>query len=343
MSQCVSNPRFSVVIATHNRRDYVLETVRGVMEQTYPAHEIIVVVDGDRDNTAAAMREKYPDVVVFEQPNLGRSVARNTGISLATGDWVCFIDDDDLWHREKLQRTAEHIAAHPDAQAITNPVWFFSETEDGPTAGFGFVRDFVAKNLEECHRATENREASKNSWDYLKIHGQSYRLLLERNRGVMSASVVRKDTIIRGGCFCPMQAYGDDWTMFVNVARLTEWHTLPMALGFTRLHKTQSTFEVFNAMFTLSGMVNAWYGGRPMPDRLAAMEMIRELKKYGPIYREAVQDCFWSAIRKRQFRVAMMIRSAGSLLLPRVWDRIYMLLPPPLTWRWEYYFLGMHR
>ncbi len=343
VSPPAGRPRFSVVIATYNRRNLVLETVQSVKDQTYPAHEIIVVVDGCRDDTTSALRAAYPDVIIFEQQNLGRSVARNSGIAVATGDWVCFIDDDDLWHREKLELTAKHIAENPDCQAVTNPVWFFSETQDGPDTGFGFKRDFVAKDLSECHREAARVGVSINSWEYLKILGNSFKLLLERNRGVMSASVVRRDTIIRAGCFCPMQAYGDDWTMFVNVARLCEWHTLPQALGFTRLHRSQSTLEGYNAIYTLAGILNAWYGGRPLQGHVLGQEVLRELEKYGPVYREAIQDSFWSAIRRGQFGLARLIRSAGRMLLPRATDRLYTLVPPQITWRWERAFMGMHR
>ncbi|MGD0541920.1 MAG: glycosyltransferase family A protein [Tepidisphaeraceae bacterium] len=333
--------RFSAVIATYNRKDYVLETVRSVIEQTYAAHEIIVVDDGGDDGTAEAIRSRYPQVIVFAQKNLGRSVARNSGIALATGNWICFIDDDDLWHREKLEVSARYIESHPDCQAINNPIWFFSTRPDGPTRAFGFDRDFVAKDLEACHAAVSTGDPSTNPKEYLEIKGDSFRSLLERNRGVMSASMVRRDTLIRAGCFSPMQGYADDWTMFLNVARFAEWHTLDRRLGFTRLHETQSPGEL-NGLIIFAAQINAWFAGRSMPHRTTAAEMLMELSNYGLIYRRSLQGCFWEAIYSRNWRLAGLVRAAGRMLLPRRRDRLFMLIPPQVTWRYERYILGLH-
>ena len=330
-------PRFSVVIATMNRCQYLLETIASIKAQTFPAHEIIVVIDGGIDDSAQVVRTTYPDVIVFEQPNLGRAVACNSGIALATGDWVCFVDDDDLWHRDKLAVTARHIAENPETRAIRNPVWFFTDSPDGPTSGFGFDRDFVASNLHDCHRAVEAGDPSHNETDYLQIEGNSFRLLLERNRGVMSASVIHRQTLIRAGCFCPMQSYTDDWTLFLNVARLCEWHTLPQRLGFTRLHTTQSTGDVDNGLIILAGKVTAWYSGRPFPHRTKGTEALAELNTYGVVYRQIVQHCFWSALRERRFGLALLVRRLGHLLLPRTRDWLYVHIPPPITWRWARY------
>jgi len=339
-----NNVRFSAVISTYNRRDYVLETVESVHRQTYPAHEIIVVVDGGTDDTVARVRERYPDVVIVEQPNLGRSIAANSGIARATGEWICILDDDDLWHREKLEVSAQYINDNPDCMALNNPVWFFATKEDGPDSYPGFRRDFVARNLDECHQAVAEGDPSHNSTKYLQIKGNSFRLLLENNRGVVSASIVRRDILIRAGGFSPMQTHGDDWTMFVNVARMAEWHTLPKRYGFTRLHDTQSTANNDNVVFILASQVNAWYTGRPFPERIGGLDKTtEELKKYGSVYRTAVQVYFWEAMRAKEYRVARLVWTLGKMLLPNRADRVYAMTPPPVTWHYEHKVLGKHR
>ena len=130
----------------------------------------------------------------------------------------------------------------------------------------------------------------------------------------MSASVVRRETLIRAGGFCPMQSYTEDWTMFVNVARLTEWHTLPRRLGFTRLHIGQSSADMSNVISVLCGQVNAWYGGRPMPHRTRGLDMVRELKTYGTVYRAGVQGYLWNLIWNGHFRLAAIVYRLGWLL-----------------------------
>lgn len=334
--------KISAIIATFNRNGFAQEAVRSVLEQTAPAHETIVVVDGSTDDTAKAIRARFPHVRVIEQVNLGRSVARNTGVAAATGDWVAFLDDDDLWHRDKLERTCCYLAIHPECRALNNPVWIFGG-QASHNYDSVFRRDFVAESLDECHAAAEKADPTQNGFDYLQVRGESYRRLLERARGVMSASVLHRETLLRAGCFSPMHACGEDWVMFMNVARLTEWHTLAERLGFSRIHAAQSTNNAGNALSTLATMINAWCGGRPMPHHTAGVAMFKELAKYGREYRSVVQDSFWRAIRAGDLRSARIIQALGRVLLPRRVDRYYACLPPPLTWRVERYLFGMHK
>ena len=334
--------KVSVVIATYNRDAYAQEAVRSVLAQTSPAAEVIVVVDGSTDGTAANIRERFPQVRVIEQPNLGRSVARNTGIAAATSRWIAFLDDDDLWHREKLEKTQNYLEKHPECRALNNPIWIFGG-KTSHSYDSVFKQDFVAETLEECHMAAEHADPDRNGFEYLSVKGESYRRLLERARGVMSASVVHRETLIRAGCFSPMHSCGEDWLMFINVARITEWHTLPERLGFSRIHIAQSTNDSGNALSTLATMINAWCGGRPMPHAVRGLSFFKELAQYGREYRSVVQNCLWRAIRAGDLRSASIIHALGRVLLPRRIDRCYACLPPPLTWRVERYLLGMHK
>ena len=187
------------------------------------------------------MQEKFPNVIVLDHADFGRSIARNTGVALASGEWICLLDDDDLWHREKLAATMAYLEENPHAPALNHPMWYFSNAESGPSHYVCYKRDLVAQDLEECHRKVENGLNSRNSPEYLKVKGNSFGLIMESARGIISSTVVRRDILIQAGGFCPMQSYGEDWTMFLNVARLTECHTIPRWLGFARLHSLQST------------------------------------------------------------------------------------------------------
>src|SRR5207249_6277270 len=122
-----------------------------------------------------------------------RSVATNRGAFQAQHDWICLLDDDDLWHRDKLAAVDRYLDEHPECAALNHPVWFFRADPDGSeTSSFGFEVDFVARTLDECHAAVEAGDPSRNDVTYLDIRGRSYRKLLERNRGAYSASVIRR-------------------------------------------------------------------------------------------------------------------------------------------------------
>jgi glycosyltransferase involved in cell wall biosynthesis len=332
-------PKVSVIIATCNRREFVVEAVRSVLEQTLPAHEVIVVVDGSTDGTAQEVRRAYPQVRIIEQANAGVSLARNRGVAAATGDWIGFVDDDDYWHRDKLKVVVEYLAAHSDCQAVNHPLWYFS-AEGGPAERMWIGRDFVADSLEACHAAADARglpaetqaERLRTTW------GRSFEMMLRKDRGLTSGTLVRRETLIRAGLFPVAQSENEDWTMFVNVARLCEWHTIPMRLGFNRFHGEQNIKgSVVQGLFSLAGTVNAWYTGRPLKRHVRGLAFLRELAEYGPDYRGAIQGFHWNALRAGDFGTARRIRAVGRLLLPRPTDYWYAMVPPPLTWRWQHY------
>ena len=100
------NIRFSIIIPTYNRADMIAETIESVINQTHYDWELILIDDGSTDNTKEVvskfikqdLRIRY----VFQE-NAERSVARNNGIQNAKGDWICFLDSDDLFASNHLE------------------------------------------------------------------------------------------------------------------------------------------------------------------------------------------------------------------------------------------------
>ncbi len=95
------SPLVSVIITTYNRGAMVEEAIESVLQQDFLDYEMIVVDDGSTDGTNDALR-KYNQVNYFYQENQGISRARNQGLALSQGDFVCFLDSDDLWLPNKL-------------------------------------------------------------------------------------------------------------------------------------------------------------------------------------------------------------------------------------------------
>jgi len=322
---------FAAVVATRNRRALVEEAVASLVQQRRQPDEILVVDDGSTDGTAELLMARYPEITVVRQAWLGQSIARNTGISRARSEWVCFLDHDDLWQRDKLAEVERYLSANPDCEALNHPMWFFATSEDGPVGRFGLHRDFVAADLAVCHTAAELAGEGHDS-SYLRIRGHSYERLLVRNAGALSATAVRRETAIRAGAFPPGRA--EDWRFFRNVARLAEWHTLERWLGFVRLHLEQTTMTEVQSAHLLAAYVEAWWGGRPDPARPLSSDEVRErLSGFGRPYREMVQEFLWGAIRARRWNLAVLDYHLGAAILPRRRDRAWALLPLPLTYR----------
>lgn len=92
----------SVILPVYNGIPYVASAIRSILAQAYEPLEIIVVDDGSTDDTAGVIQEFGPPVRYYHQHNQGSSVARNYGIAQAKGEWLAFLDADDLWAPNKL-------------------------------------------------------------------------------------------------------------------------------------------------------------------------------------------------------------------------------------------------
>ena len=93
---------FSVVIPSYNRSSMTVDAVNSVLGQTFRDFEIIVVDDGSTDDTEKMLSDFGDQISYHKQVNSGVASARNNGIALSTGHYVCYLDSDDLWHPEKL-------------------------------------------------------------------------------------------------------------------------------------------------------------------------------------------------------------------------------------------------
>ncbi len=105
-------PRFSVVIPTYNRAALLAAALASVRAQTLLPHETIVVDDGSTDNTASLLAAT-PGIRAIHQANAGPGPARNAGLAAATGEYIAFLDADDLWLPWTLQTFARAIASAP--------------------------------------------------------------------------------------------------------------------------------------------------------------------------------------------------------------------------------------
>jgi glycosyltransferase involved in cell wall biosynthesis len=117
----------SAVIPTFDRAGPVCRALASVLAQTRLPDEVIVVDDGSRDDTAARVAADFPGGTLLRQDNRGVSAARNLGVAKSTGEWVAFLDSDDEWMPEKLERQCDallrqpgHVLCHTDEVWIRN-------------------------------------------------------------------------------------------------------------------------------------------------------------------------------------------------------------------------------
>ena len=117
-------PKVSVVIPTCDRIETLPRSLDSVINQTFSDWELIVVDDGSTDGTDEMILRDYPAVRLHRQENTGVSAARNAGVALTSGEWIAFLDSDDAWLPEKLERQLSVLANEPELRlSHTNEIW----------------------------------------------------------------------------------------------------------------------------------------------------------------------------------------------------------------------------
>jgi glycosyltransferase involved in cell wall biosynthesis len=108
-------PRISVIIPTYNRADLLKKALQSVLDQTFHSYEIIVVDDGSTDDTRDVVAAfASPKIRYFRQENKGRSNARNLALAEARGEYIAFLDSDDMFTRDKLEKQVALLDANPE-------------------------------------------------------------------------------------------------------------------------------------------------------------------------------------------------------------------------------------
>jgi glycosyltransferase involved in cell wall biosynthesis len=115
---------FSIIIPAYNAEVYIEQSLASVFAQTYSDFEVIVVDDGSTDDTANRVNRfaHYDSLRYIYQTNAGPAAARNTGLNLARGQFIAFLDSDDLWHPRKLEVHLKHMQNFPKLGMSFN--WF---------------------------------------------------------------------------------------------------------------------------------------------------------------------------------------------------------------------------
>ena len=219
------SPVVSVIIATYNRKRYLQQAIDSVLGQTYHNIELIVVDDGSTDGTRDFIHEHYENRLNYiYQANQGRSAARNTGLSAATGKYIAFLDSDDRWLPEKLARQVAFMEQYPE---------------------FGLTHTF-SKVI------TENGEpnlAATQEWhlDYLRTvkRGYSYEALTQYCLMFLSTVIIRTDLVARVGFMDNSIPAFEDWDWYLRAALVTSIGILQEDLTDYRLHDENTTHAEF--------------------------------------------------------------------------------------------------
>lgn len=122
-------PLISVIMAAYNRAAYIEEALDSIKRQTFKDYEIIVADDGSTDNTKEIL-ERYEGIRCLYLEHGGIATTRNAALKAAKGKWIAFLDSDDLWKEDKLQKQVDYLQAHPDCRIVYSEFKNFTDIPD---------------------------------------------------------------------------------------------------------------------------------------------------------------------------------------------------------------------
>jgi len=202
----------SVLIPNYNRAHMLQDAVRSVLAQTYQDFEILVVDDGSTEDIPAALMLFGERVRYIRQENAGPAAARNLGLRYATGRYIAFLDNDDLWLPRKLERQVDALQRQPDL---------------GMVSCQAFVMDDDARVLARCPQGADRPTPVVSLAE-----------LAEQNAivGGGSSEMVRAEAMHEISGFDVGIRFVEDWDCWLRLARRWQIWMVPEPLSYYRLN-----------------------------------------------------------------------------------------------------------
>jgi glycosyltransferase involved in cell wall biosynthesis len=215
-------PLISVVVPAYNAEATLLQTINSILYQTFTDFELIVIDDGSTDRTLArAQSVRDPRLRSLTFPNAGLAVSRNRGIEWSTGEYIAFIDADDMWTPDKLERQLDALRRRPSAALayswtafvdlegrllfVKEPSWFEGEVCTDLLRNCNFVASgsniLVRRNCAVAVGGFDATLEAAHDWDFcLRIAARwpfalvpRYQILYRISEAAMSANAVRAE------------------------------------------------------------------------------------------------------------------------------------------------------
>jgi glycosyltransferase involved in cell wall biosynthesis len=184
-------PTASVIIPAFNAAADIPAALASVFAQSFQGFEVIVINDGSSDDLESSLRLFRDRIVYIEQPNRGAAAARNAGIRVARGRYIAFLDADDVWHQDFLERQIGYLGSHPECDLVYSDALISGET---PLAGRRFME------------AAPSREPVT-----------LLSLLNLESHVLTSTVVVRRDKVMEVGLFDEVLHRGHDYDLWLRL------------------------------------------------------------------------------------------------------------------------------
>lgn len=219
----MSLPIVSIIIPTYNCARYIAETLGSVTHQTMTDWEVIVVDDGSTDETLSIASNFDARIRIVKQANAGVCVARNNGFHASRGKFLCFLDHDDYWFPEKLERQLGWMNRRPEFGVVyTNCINWHPVDGHFPLPQ-SMRSDDEADVLDEAF----------TGWVY-------HRFMLD-SCALTSSAMIRREALETCGLFDVGLPYSEDWDLFLRLSRRYQFAQMRWRSTLYRQHAKQGS------------------------------------------------------------------------------------------------------
>ena len=268
-------PMVSVIIPTYNRSHFVCRAIKSVLSQTYQDFEIIVVDDCSTDNSEEVIKSLKDERIRYirHETNRGGSATRNSGIVAAQAEYIGFLDDDDEWLPEKLEKQMTAFATAPSKVGVIY-------------SGFSYVSE-------------RSREIE---FDVIpNMRGNIFDVLLEGCILASMTPIIRKSCFQIAGLFDETMPSCQDWDMWIRISRYYDFDFIPEVLAKYNVHGKQVSINLNTNIKARAKMIEK-YGADYCQNSQALSVVLRRLGILYSLAGDSINACkyLFSAIKKGQ-------------------------------------------
>ena len=233
----LDSPLVSIIMPAYNAAQYISESIQSVIDQTYTNWELIVIDDGSTDETAEIVKNcaaKETRILYLYQENGKQGKARNFGINKSSGEYIAFLDADDLWVTDKLEIQAKYLLEHPNIDLVFSQGYFL---EVGGNRNFDVL--------------------IKESWTI-----DDFPLFIENNRIPILSVILKRAKLIIVDCFeenIEIQNVEDYHLWMKLLLHHCIFASIPNRLFYYRIHPEQQTYNNNNVSIQIIKMFRQLY------------------------------------------------------------------------------------
>jgi glycosyltransferase involved in cell wall biosynthesis len=239
-------PRLSAIIPTYNYAAYLKDAITSVLKQSIRDLELIVIDDGSTDNTVEVVESIKDQRLLYHfQDHQGVSAARNTGIRLSSGKYLAFLDADDIWLPQKSALQIREFEENPDIGLVYGS---YELIDSGGN-----------------HLATRDVGINKANCLEKLICGNCI-------AGSASTSMINRDVFMKSGLFDPHLIAGEDWDMWLRIARYYEILGLKDVISCIRLHDKNSSSQAKMMDQGFQMVLDKFFNQPDLPFHLSKLE-----------------------------------------------------------------------